>query len=56
MKKLSTGRGHNLRASAALAADLAIGMAAVVKAQSDAVRIGHPTPRTGFLGLIAQYG
>jgi branched-chain amino acid transport system substrate-binding protein len=56
MTTFSAGRRRTLRASAALASSLATGFPAVLKAQSDAVRIGHLTPRTGFLGLIAQYG
>src|SRR3954465_12293590 len=32
-----------------------IGMPAIVKAQSDAIRIGHLTPITGFLGPLGEY-
>ena len=33
-----------------------IGMPAIVRAQSDVIRIGHLTPRTGFLGPLGEYG
>src|ERR1700740_3052355 len=32
-----------------------IGALAIVKAQTDAVRIGHLTPLTGFLGPLGEY-
>ncbi len=32
-----------------------VGMPAVVKAQADAIRIGHLTPLTGFLGPLGEY-
>ena len=32
-----------------------IGMPAIVKAQADAIRIGHLTPLTGFLGPLGEY-
>src|SRR5688572_30420883 len=37
----------------ALAAGL--GMPAVLRAQSDALRVGHLTPLTGFLGPLGEY-
>lgn len=40
-------------ASAALAGGL--GAPAIVRAQSDAIRFGHLTPRTGFLGPLGEY-
>src|SRR3954447_11489035 len=33
----------------------AIGMPAIVRAQADAIRIGHLTPLTGFLGPLGEY-
>ena len=39
-------------ASAAVAA---IGFPALVRAQSDVIRIGHLTPRTGFLGPLGEF-
>jgi branched-chain amino acid transport system substrate-binding protein len=32
-----------------------VGMPAIVKAQTDAIRIGHLTPLTGFLGPLGEY-
>ena len=32
-----------------------IGVPAIVKAQADAIRIGHLTPLTGFLGPLGEY-
>ncbi len=32
-----------------------IGAPAIVRAQSDVIRIGHLTPRTGFLGPLGEY-
>ena len=52
--KLVTRR--TLMKSAAGSAVLAgIGMPAIVKAQADAIRIGHLTPLTGFLGPLGEY-
>ena len=42
----------NVAAGAALGV---IGMPAIVTAQADAIRIGHLTPRTGFLGPLGEY-
>ena len=39
-------------ASAAVAA---IGFPALSRAQSDLIRIGHLTPRTGFLGPLGEF-
>ncbi|WP_225765429.1 ABC transporter substrate-binding protein [Inquilinus sp. Marseille-Q2685] len=44
-----------LRGAASTAAVAAIGMPAIVRAQTDALRIGHLTPRTGFLGPLGEY-
>jgi branched-chain amino acid transport system substrate-binding protein len=32
-----------------------VGMPAIVRGQSDAIRIGHLTPLTGFLGPLGEY-
>src|SRR5437870_9210776 len=32
-----------------------VGMPAIVRAQTDAIRIGHLTPLTGFLGPLGEY-
>jgi branched-chain amino acid transport system substrate-binding protein len=50
------GRRDAIRKSAALTAAAALGFPALLKAQSDPVRIGHLTPRTGFLGQVGEYG
>lgn len=44
-----------LQGAASTAAIAAIGMPAIVRAQADALRIGHLTPRTGFLGPLGEY-
>lgn len=43
-------------AGISVAAALPIGFPAIVRAASDTIRIGHLTPRTGFLGQIGEYG
>ena len=34
---------------------LVLGMPAISYAQADAIKIGHLTPRTGFLGPLGDY-
>ena len=34
---------------------LAIGLPAIVRAQTDKIKIGHLTPLTGFLGALGSY-
>ena len=48
-----TSRREVLKASAAAAAALAF--PAIVRGQSDRIRIGHLTPLTGFLGALGEY-
>jgi branched-chain amino acid transport system substrate-binding protein len=48
-----TTRRRLLKASAAAAA--ALGFPAIVRAQSDKIKIGHLTPLTGFLGALGEY-
>jgi branched-chain amino acid transport system substrate-binding protein len=55
-KPLNPSRRSALKATAALSAAASLGFPAVVRAQSDAIRIGHLTPRTGFLGQVGEYG
>ncbi len=43
-------------AGAGAAALGSLGFPAVVRSQPDAIRIGHITPRTGFLGQLGEYG
>jgi branched-chain amino acid transport system substrate-binding protein len=51
----STPRRSVLKAGAALAGVAALGLPAIVHSQSDKIRIGHLTPRTGFLGPLGEY-
>jgi branched-chain amino acid transport system substrate-binding protein len=44
-----------LKSAAGSAALAGVGMPAIVKGQSDAIRIGHLTPITGFLGPLGEY-
>jgi branched-chain amino acid transport system substrate-binding protein len=44
-----------LQGSAAVTALGSLGFPAIVKSQSDAIRFGHLTPRTGFLGPLGEY-
>jgi branched-chain amino acid transport system substrate-binding protein len=55
----STSRRDLLKKSAALGASAAagaLGFPAIVRAQAETIKIGHLTPRTGFLGQLGQYG
>jgi len=57
-QRSKTRRGA-LKSLAALAASAAVGslgFPALVRAQSEAIKIGHLTPRTGFLGQAGEYG
>jgi branched-chain amino acid transport system substrate-binding protein len=44
-----------LQGTAGAAVLAGIGMPAIVRAQADAIRIGHLTPITGFLGPLGEY-
>lgn len=50
---VSAGRRKVLKAGAAGA--LAMGFPAIVRAQAGAIKIGHLTPLTGFLGALGEY-
>ena len=50
---VSSGRRKVLQAGAAGA--LALGFPSIVRAQSDAIKIGYLTPLTGFLGALGGY-
>ena len=50
-RRLITGSA----AIAGVAALQALGFPSIVHAQSDKIRIGHLTPRTGFLGPLGEY-
>jgi branched-chain amino acid transport system substrate-binding protein len=43
-------------AGGAAAALGSLGFPAIVKAQAETLRVGHLTPRTGFLGQLGDYG
>ena len=49
----SAGRRQVLQAGVAGA--LALGFPAIVRSQSDRIKIGHLTPLTGFLGALGEY-
>src|SRR4029078_7603817 len=44
-----------LQGGAALTGTLALGFPAIVRAQTDKIKIGHLTPLTGFLGALGAY-
>ena len=44
-----------VKGASGLAVAAGIGAPAIIHAQSDAIRIGHLTPRTGFLGPLGEY-
>lgn len=48
-------RRATLKLGAAGLAAGAIGMPAIVHGQSDVIRIGHLTPKTGFLGVLGEW-
>ena len=52
---IGKSRRSLLKAGAALTGAYAIGFPAIVRAQSDKIRIGHLTPLTGFLGALGDY-
>jgi branched-chain amino acid transport system substrate-binding protein len=55
-KPFNPSRREAVKATAALGAAATLGFPAIVRAQSDAIRFGHLTPRTGFLGQVGEYG
>ena len=48
-------RRQVLQGAGAATALGAFGFPAIVRSQSDAIRFGHLTPRTGFLGPLGEY-
>ena len=44
-----------IKSAGATALLAGVGMPAISRAQADAIRIGHLTPRTGFLGPLGEY-
>jgi len=49
-------RRNAVKATAAIGAAAALSFPAIVRAQSDTIRFGHLTPRTGFLGQSGEHG
>ena len=54
-QSLDLTRRMLLKGAASATALVGIGMPAIVKAQSDVIRIGHLTPVTGFLGPLGEF-
>ena len=54
-KHTSLSRRHLLKAAGAAGAITITGFPAISYAQADAIKIGHLTPRTGFLGTLGEY-
>jgi branched-chain amino acid transport system substrate-binding protein len=52
---ISKNRRHVLQGAAAAVSASALGFPAIVRAQADAIKIGHLTPLTGFLGALGAY-
>ena len=50
-----SNRRRVLRAGASFAGLAALGAPALLRAQTDKIRIGHLTPLTGFLGALGEY-
>ena len=51
----SSSRRNLIHAAGAAGALGALGFPAIVRSQADAIRFGHLTPRTGFLGPLGEY-
>ncbi|HKB84442.1 MAG TPA: ABC transporter substrate-binding protein [Burkholderiales bacterium] len=51
----SSSRRDFVKAATAVGASAALGFPGILKAE-DSIRIGHLTPRTGFVGQIGEYG
>jgi branched-chain amino acid transport system substrate-binding protein len=56
MNQNSKTRRQLLQAGSVAGALATLGFPAIVKAQSDKIKIGHLTPLTGFLGPLGEYG
>ncbi|MGP0093370.1 MAG: ABC transporter substrate-binding protein [Xanthobacteraceae bacterium] len=50
-----SSRRSVLKAGAVMAGGYALGFPTIARAQSDAIKIGHLTPLTGFLGALGEY-
>jgi branched-chain amino acid transport system substrate-binding protein len=53
--RAATTRRRVLQLGAGLAAGATLGFPAILRAQSDKIRIGHLTPMTGFLGALGGW-
>ena len=53
--KINFSRRALVKGAAGSALLAGIGMPAISRAQSDVIKIGHLTPRTGFLGPLGDY-
>src|SRR5215213_4224869 len=53
--RINLSRRALIRSAGASALAAGIGMPAISYAQSDVIKIGHLTPRTGFLGPLGDY-
>ena len=49
-------RRQMIKMSAGAVAAGSIGFPAIISAASDTIRVGHITPRSGFLGVFGDYG
>ncbi len=54
-RKTPVSRRRVLGGAAALGTVAVTGFPAISRAQAEAIRIGHLTPRTGFLGPLGEY-
>src|SRR5262245_32196412 len=54
-QKSTVSRRGLLRGAAATAAVGITGFPAISYGQADAIKLGHLTPRTGFLGTLGEY-
>jgi branched-chain amino acid transport system substrate-binding protein len=52
---MNCNRRRVLRGGAAIVGACALGYPSIGRGQSDAIRIGHLTPLTGFLGALGEY-
>jgi branched-chain amino acid transport system substrate-binding protein len=55
IQKLGLSRRALIKSAAGTALITGVGMPAISRAQSDVIKIGHLTPRTGFLGPLGEY-
>ena len=55
IKQQSISRRRLLKGAGAAGAMAITGFPAISYAQADAIRIGHLTPRTGFLGTLGEF-